>query len=101
MGVSSSVPLDPAFQTIASCKRNCDWHENTPCTDSFKIDCFVLSGIILSSGPWSKVQSALKAYADGEFDFCIDADTIADITCLSDADTNRLVKLLSKNNSGV
>ena len=24
MGVSSSVPLDPAFQTIASCKRNCD-----------------------------------------------------------------------------
>jgi hypothetical protein len=53
------------------------------------------------SGPWSKVQAALKAYADGDFDFCINADTIADITCLSDADTNRLVKLLSQNKSGL
>ena len=52
-------------------------------------------------GSWTKVQSALKAYADGEHDFCIDADTIANITCLSDADTNRLVKQLSQNKSGM
>lgn len=69
MGVSESVPLDPAFQTIAS------W-------------------------PWSKVQSALNAFAEGNYDFCVDAESIANITCLSDADTNRLIKLLSHNNSG-
>lgn len=55
----------------------------------------------IASWPWSKVQATLKAYADGEFDFCLDADTIADITCLSDADTKRLVALLSENKSGL
>ena len=52
-------------------------------------------------GSWQKVQATLKAYADGEYDFCLDADTIADITCLSDADTRRLVAILSHNKSGM
>jgi len=52
-------------------------------------------------GRWSKIQKILQAYADGEYEFCVDADTLANLTCMSDNDTRRIVALLSDKTSGL
>ena len=55
----------------------------------------------ITKWPKSKVESAVKAYIDGEYDFGIDYTVVMNITgCDTDA-SKELVKAHSKNSSGM
>jgi hypothetical protein len=52
-------------------------------------------------GPKSKVESSVKAYNDGEYDFGIDYTVVMNITGYDTDESRELVKAHSKNNSGI
>jgi hypothetical protein len=56
--------------------------------------------ISISTGPKTRVESVIKAYNEGEYDFGIDYTVIMNITGYDIDDAKELIKLHSKNESG-
>lgn len=52
-------------------------------------------------GPKTRVESVIKSYAEGEYDFGIDYQVIMNITGYDPDDAKELLKLHSKNDSGM
>lgn len=55
----------------------------------------------LSAGPKTRVESVIKSYAEGEYDFGIDYQVVINITGYEPDDAKELIRLHSKNESGM
>lgn len=55
----------------------------------------------ISKWPKSRVESVVKSYFEGEYDFGIDANIVSNITGLELNDAKDLVGVHSKNDSGM
>ena len=85
MGVGGSVELPKHFADI------------TKCTFST----LYLSFLMIIIGPKTRVESVVKAYNEGEYDFGIDHNVIMNITGYEVDDAKDLVKAHQKNDSGM
>lgn len=52
-------------------------------------------------GPKTRVESVIKSYTEGEYDFGIDYQVIINMTGYEPEDAKELIKLHSKNESGM
>lgn len=52
-------------------------------------------------GPWKKVETVIKDYEDGDYDFGVDCATISSITGLDLDESKKIVVDLAKNDSGM
>lgn len=85
MGVGGSVELPKHFSDI------------TKCTSYL---CYLVLGLLFV-GPKTRVESVVKAYNEGEYDFGIDYNVIMNITGYEADDAKELVKAHQKNDSGM
>jgi hypothetical protein len=88
MGAGQSVEGNALFEAIQKCNSSRYWKR-------------WLSSHNVAVGPWSRVAAVLKSYSDEEYDFGIDAHTVASITGLTVDESKQFIKLLSKDKKGL